>query len=665
MTAHLAKVCTQCPANVKKYAQDEVSKKQQNSSTASKRLILEDSESDEDGNLCNIITPETSPAPKLKATPSSSSGANLQVAKSAGKSSGSGTLDGFAVTTSNALKEKIDAALARAVYMSNCPFNLLDNDYWQHALNLLRPSYIPPSAYKIGTPLLNAEYSSVMEASKNQVKSAPCLGLMTDGWTNITGDNLINFVISTPDPVFIKTVAPGINRETSEFISTEVVKIIDDLVSDGVDEKKFFVLITDNASNMRAMWVKITEKYPHIVVIGCCAHTLNLLLTDIIKQPSVLELRKAVKQIILAVKHHHVVLAFFKATQKEKYGNKAVSLKLPPKTRWFYLAITLNTLLKNKAALQATVIQEGLDVNKEVRKNVLDNDHFWSVVEEMYNIMSPVAAAISRVESDSVVLSDVPELAKRITKKVQPLIECSSVLTDEEKSACSAAMIKRLHYCTSDAHCAANLLDPRYKGRSLDVVEVQSAISFISDQCVFLDLDKKSVLANLAEYRTKTGFFTDKNIWEPASELPPSTWWGAFCAEQPLFPIAQRLFNVLCSAAPCERNWSCHGSVHTKTRNRTLKERVEKQVAIRCNMRFSQNAINNQRVKKTDKRKANVLEDQNSEDNSSDKEECVPDSDLILGEFDCDSDQYSASETDSEISDDDDVPIGFLYPQSG
>ncbi len=42
--------------------------------------------------------------------------------------------------------------------------------------------------------------------------------------------------------------------------------------------------------------------YSHIVVIGCCAHTHNLPFADFMKQPSVEELRKSVKQIVLHCK---------------------------------------------------------------------------------------------------------------------------------------------------------------------------------------------------------------------------------------------------------------------------------------------------------------------------------------------------------------------------
>lgn len=193
--------------------------------------------------------------------------------------------------------------------------------------------------------------------------------------------------------MFLKTVAPGLHRETADFVGEEVIKIIDEFVDKGQNAKKFFIIITDNAANMKAMWVIVRAKYSHIVMIGCLAHMLNLLLTNIMKQESFLAIRRIVKMIVQAIRKHHVVLAFFKSAQKERYGNKGVTLKFPPKTRWLYLVISLCSLKRNKSALQATVIEESLEIDKEVRRNVLDNEGFWNNVEEFYNMLLPIALA--------------------------------------------------------------------------------------------------------------------------------------------------------------------------------------------------------------------------------------------------------------------------------
>lgn len=253
---------------------------------------------------------------------------------------------------------------------------------------------------------------------------------------------------------------------------------------------------------------------------------------------SVNNIKKDCKTVIKSVRNHHVTHAVFKGEQQERYGNKAISLKLPPKTRWFYFVISMHTLKANKAALQSTVIDEQSDVEKDVRSTVLSDDIFWDPLNELYSLLLPIAKAITILEKDRTVLSEVPVLIKKIQMLVISKMQESSFLSDEEKQTINNAVTTRLYYCASDVHFAANLLDPRRRGIDLDTVEKSAALDFINKQCTYLQLDKRVVMANLAEFRTKTNFYATKSIWDVVTEVAPAVWWGGFCADQALYPIA-------------------------------------------------------------------------------------------------------------------------------
>lgn len=53
------------------------------------------------------------------------------------KKSSQGSMDEHVIKTTSQMKEKLDEALARAIFMSNFPFNLFENEYWKKAINLL------------------------------------------------------------------------------------------------------------------------------------------------------------------------------------------------------------------------------------------------------------------------------------------------------------------------------------------------------------------------------------------------------------------------------------------------------------------------------------------------------------------------------------------------
>jgi len=251
-------------------------------------------------------------------------------------------------------------------------------------------------------------------------------------------------LVTTPEPVFLKTVQPGTNRGTGDYLADEILKVIDGLVKDGVDVKHIFLVLSDNAANMRAARKKIKEVYPHIVFISCSGHTLNLLITDLMKQPGITMIKDQAKAIVKKITNHHVVNAVFKEKQIEKYGEKSVSLKVPPQTRWFYLVLCLYSLKCNKAALQSTVIEESLVIDKVVRDLVLDSD-FWDQLNNIYQLLFPVARAIHLIESDGCTLSDALVQFKKLDKDVQLLIKNCSAISEEEKKEMSADVIKRLY----------------------------------------------------------------------------------------------------------------------------------------------------------------------------------------------------------------------------
>lgn len=104
----------------------------------------------------------------------------------------------------------------------------------------------------------------VEQESETKIKEASSLALMTDGWTNVTGDGLINFIVTTPKPVFLKSINRKTNRETGEYVANEIKNVIKEI---GSEKFLLFVLLT--AANMKAAWGIVTKNHPHISAVGC------------------------------------------------------------------------------------------------------------------------------------------------------------------------------------------------------------------------------------------------------------------------------------------------------------------------------------------------------------------------------------------------------------
>jgi len=69
-------------------------------------------------------------------------------------------------------------------------------------------------------------------------------------------------------------------KQTGENIAAD----IDNVISQ-IDHSKLAAIITDNTSSMKKAWKLLAIKYPKVVFFGCVAHSLNLLVGDIMKFP--------------------------------------------------------------------------------------------------------------------------------------------------------------------------------------------------------------------------------------------------------------------------------------------------------------------------------------------------------------------------------------------
>lgn len=202
---------------------------------------------------------------------------------------------------------------ARAMYATGSPLMLTANVYWKRFLNALRPAYTPPTRHALSTHLLDTEFNRVQAKVKQTIDKADCISVISDGWSNVRGQGIINYIVTTPQPVFYKSTDTKDNRHTGLYTADELKAVISDL-----GPEKVFGLVTDNAANMKVAWAHVEETYPHITTIGCAAHTLNLLLKDIMALKTMDTLYKTAKQVVKYVKGKQVASAIYFSKQKEK-----------------------------------------------------------------------------------------------------------------------------------------------------------------------------------------------------------------------------------------------------------------------------------------------------------------------------------------------------------
>ncbi|CAH1982687.1 unnamed protein product [Acanthoscelides obtectus] len=213
MTNHILNQCSKCPLQIKQKYGNEIQ-------SSSKYSTSEEKESNKDI-LLDALEDTSLPSTSKKDTSSMSSSSESPLPSvKRKKASCQQTLSGFFDKIAVSESSKIDEALARALYASGAPFSHFKNKYWEHQI---------PSPYALLTNLLNSEYERVQINGSQKLSESDSLSIVTESWTNIVGDGLINIVICTPIPLFYKTVHRGTAKETGTYISNELIKVTQEL----------------------------------------------------------------------------------------------------------------------------------------------------------------------------------------------------------------------------------------------------------------------------------------------------------------------------------------------------------------------------------------------------------------------------------------------------
>jgi len=172
-------------------------------------------------------------------------------------------IDNYADKCNSEEQKDIDQYLARAIFGSGLPLSLVEDEYFIAFCKKLRPAYELPTRKKLSTTLLNNTYKNVTENITQHVEKSNLVCITSDGWTNSRCEPIINFMVTTPKPVFWKAIETEEKRHTGTFIAEQF-----DIVIKEIGANKVAAILTDNASNMKAAHNILKEKYPNIFFLG-------------------------------------------------------------------------------------------------------------------------------------------------------------------------------------------------------------------------------------------------------------------------------------------------------------------------------------------------------------------------------------------------------------
>lgn len=515
----------------------------------------------------------------------------------------SGHLLPFCDSLTNNENEVIWAKLAKAIYATGTPLNITENAYWIDVFKTLRPSLPLPSRFVLSNSLLNQIYNDVEISVKSHIENAEFIGIQCDVLTNSRNESIMNFIITTPKPVFYKTLTTDDNRPTDEYICNKLSEIFGTV---GIN--RIVGCVTDNSRYMIKATQLLEEKYCEypISYYGCAAHILNLLIQDLVKLKSVTVVVNSAKSVINSIKEKTILSVLFQRIQNEKLSsNEKCSLKLPVSTRWASVVICLEDLKKNKHVLQTLAISNNAnELSRIDRANILDEEEFWSKIDKIILLLEPIKKWIVILQSNESKISEVAEAFFELQVHFeQQIFNCTVFQNDENEPNLLEALKYRKKMCLKSIHFATNLLDPKYKGTNLNNNERTEGIEYIYKFANILYEEQiDEIIKNIAEYRANTGFFAINFVKSSMknTKISAINFWSGICVDLPLSKVAQAVLSMQPTSASIERSFSSQEFALSKNRNKLPQPRTEKLTYIHHNLNLLTESANDNTAEEID-----------------------------------------------------------------
>ncbi|KAE9049921.1 hypothetical protein PR003_g5399 [Phytophthora rubi] len=145
------------------------------------------------------------------------------------------------------------------------------------ALSVLHAGAVFPTRYQLTNSILTECFEEMLLKIVHTNKGKRCT-LTTDGWTDINGKSVINYVlIIGPDTYFLESVYTGAVSHDATFLVADIKRMMTK-----ISFFKISAVGTDKTATNQLVWSTFQRDYPHVFFHGCISHVLHLTVKDIV-----------------------------------------------------------------------------------------------------------------------------------------------------------------------------------------------------------------------------------------------------------------------------------------------------------------------------------------------------------------------------------------------
>jgi hypothetical protein len=321
-----------------------------------------------------------------------------------------------------------------------------------------------------------------------------------------------------------------------------------------------------------------------MLTVLCNSHSLQLLIGDLLKLPTINEVWQIALNIVNSLRNATKQYKYLQVEQVKEYGYKKALISTG-KTRWGTQVGMLKSLYNSFQALRKFAINPLVEFEYT---NMLLDIEFWGKITELLELLHPINEKQKMSEDNRATLATVAqdwaEIQYHLEQKANSTSFYAGDITDflgEVGEDRGSAWEQRVNRQISDIHIVAYFLRPQNYDKPITDYH-QDRIREVFQQYITDWLSAYKLFFNFREQR---GLFSvASKVWEMVKDRDLFwTYSRPKCPE--LASFARRLLNTIANSMPSERAWSTMNYIHSKTRNRLSLERVNKLCFIYINTR--------------------------------------------------------------------------------
>jgi hypothetical protein len=361
--------------------------------------------------------------------------------------------------------QRYQRMFAEVIYMSTVPFQFSASPYMAALFKRIAPAFTIPSPRQLSGPLLDEVYESTKAAVYEKLASAKDFNIITDETSDISYNRILNLsVMANGNSFHIFSENMAATRLTAENIARWLFRHLETLT--GGNWRKINSVATDTCSIMRAVW-DIMAIDPRMLqaktlFIPCDAHGLQLLVKDIVENiPIYSNLAKQTGTIVCFFHKSPLQYALLRHHQQQQYG-KPKALISAAITRWGTYYASVTSLMNNRKALAAYILDPMSASTESVRTTILDRS-FWFKLEELGDVLSRLDDILKIAEANTASLSEVFSRWESLYTHLENILGMPQYRFD----AIRTLIGKRASRQLKPEHYLAHFLDPKNRNAPL------------------------------------------------------------------------------------------------------------------------------------------------------------------------------------------------------